>query len=686
MKPFPKAAALLCIARISIVSFLTLTLSALLLESCKKEFFPLEKSVPTLSIEEARQFFATKNVAKPTSLRSDSLEGDLKPLEPNWEKAISYYDEAKKQSVVEVGLYDSRFSRVLYNPDNVTVDTSLFFQTPPNNKLLIIKDTAGIIDYAIMKIEGSYQYTIGPGLIDSNSYEKINEQFKGFINYVDINDSVKLSYYMAGGRYAKIDSTYKDTPLQGALQERWGQICITIRISVPCNCVGHNMDQTCVCANQGGDHHNPYWQEIVSCFDVYVITGPIPSGYISGVPIFYSDPGSGWGASGGNNTSTPPSFPFQSSYAYNVATFDSDYGTDLTTDYEDIALKCGQTSSSFIEFEDCVKSGMIDDLVTRNPEISLSEQDKSWLKDQFDILIGMERFLIDENSSISSQNFVEFCITLIQNDKEFKWDRLEEFFLLIEDNPNELVENCDPHYSNWSDLASFVLSGAPLQRIQNSNGTWDIQEIQNAYGTRVNLDEFSVKVQTLPSLNGSQMTAKQLLDHIRKHINDFAPTFTPYDAPYDWDLWYSDNPLASVMQIQMSALSGFIDGDVIVSQYEECCWVFTTLKGPFYASGDHPVSGNRQFGYRIASDGIGFEFYCKGADRTTQPWHALNNSGFAFEQADALWTGFQDNILEFVNTHNGNAPSTQYITNRPNWDDVKAMLKSDSPITSIPCH
>lgn len=172
-----------------------------------------------------------------------------------------------------------------------------------------------------MKIEGSYQYAFNTGSSDNNSYEKIEEDFEGFINYVDINDSSRLSYYMKDGRYAKIDSSSKNE-LQGALQERWELICITVRVMVPCNCMNHAVGVACTCDQRGEGWHNPYWDETTACYDQTIFTGQLPAGYTPGTPVYNPTPGSGsgWGSGGGGTPGNPnsglPPWPFQSWLAY----------------------------------------------------------------------------------------------------------------------------------------------------------------------------------------------------------------------------------------------------------------------------------------------------------------------------------------------------------------------------------
>jgi hypothetical protein len=328
---------------------------------------------------------------------------------------------------------------------------------------------------------------------------------------------------------------------------------------------------------------------------------------------------------------------------------------DIIFKYTDCCLCCGNRQSG------CESCEYIDN------SIAACVNNNATFKAQ------VENFISEHNCSEKAKDFAIFATHLICENGGYKWQRLEELYELIEANPNALLQSCsppDPVYGNWQELASFVLSGVPLQRIQNSNGTWSVQSIQNAGGTRVNLDFFAVIIDSLPIVNGNRFTAKQLLDHFRKNINDFAPKFNPYDEPYDKDLWASENPLGTIMRIIIDAIT---DGDVIASQYEECCWIFTTLRGPAYRSGYHPVSGNRMFGYAVQNGQT--IIYTRGADRTTTWYHGINDSEVAFEGADALWHGMQYKLSKYIKDNGGKlgAMPTYEIIHRPNWENIKTI-------------
>jgi hypothetical protein len=300
-------------------------------------------------------------------------------------------------------------------------------------------------------------------------------------------------------------------------------------------------------------------------------------------------------------------------------------------------------------------------------------------------------FLQDNDLEDSAEEYVTLFFELYDDDDDYKWERFEELWNLVEGDPDALIRNCPPEIEDWQSLASFVPSGSVLDRINNtSNYEW--QSIQDAKARLVNLDYYSTNIEQMPNMNGQEMSAQELFDHFRININNFAPKFTPHSA-FDMQLWNSRNPLTTIMEISMAVepFTGLdlADGDVICSQYEPCCWIFTTLynSATLGGNGFHPVSGNRKFGYRIL-DGQ-FVLYTQGADRATKWWHAINGGNNAYDAGDQLWSQMIEEFIDFVNKNGGyantNIPSLP-ITFRPDWSAVKDMLTSSTRITSIPCN
>ncbi|MDV2446003.1 hypothetical protein CMU93_00630 [Elizabethkingia anophelis] len=102
-------------------------------------------------------------------------------------------------------------------------------------------------------------------------------------------------------------------------------------------------------------------------------------------------------------------------------------------------------------------------------------------------------------------------------------------------------------------------------------------------------------------------------------------------------------------------------------------WTFTTIYEPIY--GEHPVSGNRDFGFTRNTDGS-YTFYTRGVDRLTdrigETARLINN--YPFKKADNLWTSFQNKIKNFVNNHQGKSVVATQEIERPNWQKVKDVL------------
>ncbi|KQC01350.1 hypothetical protein [Pedobacter sp. Hv1] len=246
-----------------------------------------------------------------------------------------------------------------------------------------------------------------------------------------------------------------------------------------------------------------------------------------------------------------------------------------------------------------------------------------------------------------------------------------------------------PNQSIISTLNHFASStpnnnGALQKRI-----AW-IQNIDDAYSTVVNMDYYSVTITQLPIVNGQRLGPGQFLNYIRKNLNSFTDgsNFSPYNA-YGIDdrtRWNSTEPLGSIIAIDMP---GPENGSVITSYSSADKWTFTTIHEPKY--GDHPVSGNRNFGY-TANDNGSYTFYTQGVDRLTS-WDVTSmqeipdffkaGSGIPFSASDALWTSFQNAITNFVKANNGSASVNNAEIKRPNWDIVKDVMAGRKPYRTL---
>ena len=211
-----------------------------------------------------------------------------------------------------------------------------------------------------------------------------------------------------------------------------------------------------------------------------------------------------------------------------------------------------------------------------------------------------------------------------------------------------------------------------------------VQDINDAYSPIVNMDYFSVKVNTLPIVNGTRLTADQFLHYIRTNINSFVDdnisSFDPYEygSTNDANLWNSSNPTGAIVSIDIFGN----DGSVITSSNSNNKWTFTTIHDPL--NGEHPVSGNRDFGYTTNSDGS-YTFYTRGVDRITDLFTTLvqSTTGFVFTSADALWESFQNGINNFVLNNNGISDVEDPQILRPDWQTVVDVINGTKPLSTL---
>lgn len=226
---------------------------------------------------------------------------------------------------------------------------------------------------------------------------------------------------------------------------------------------------------------------------------------------------------------------------------------------------------------------------------------------------------------------------------------------------------------DWQALISFRPPTSVQSGLKHPGPTpdWEVHRIEDAKGP-VNLDYYPVTVSHLPAPNGVAMTAEMLLDYIRRDINRFLSSkfaeFAPYDSSSE-TLWASPNPVGAVLHIDMNMGSSYAnpdDGSVVCSEAASDHWIFSTIWT--LGDQDHPVSGNRQFGFVSVADGS-FVFYTRGADRTTGFIDEILQKA-VFEKAHELWSSLIAGIASFVRTHGGKAQIDSPISCRYDWPSV----------------
>jgi hypothetical protein len=229
----------------------------------------------------------------------------------------------------------------------------------------------------------------------------------------------------------------------------------------------------------------------------------------------------------------------------------------------------------------------------------------------------------------------------------------------------------------WGDLLNFRPDAANLNALRLGRGRsaveYNVQRIELATGDWVNFDFYAVEIAQLPS--SGPTTLSDLFVHIRRNLADLLDkeysTFRGWSEPdrQDWD-GYAAAPLGSVMVFDIPGLGPVKEqAGVVTSAATDWDWVFSPVTIGTCCPGEHPVSGNRQFGLTQSAEGR-VRIYTRAVDRVLAS--AVPGENIVFAGADNLWRSFQRNLSYTVNSTGGRAGIVPPIVYRPTWADVVA--------------
>ena len=215
----------------------------------------------------------------------------------------------------------------------------------------------------------------------------------------------------------------------------------------------------------------------------------------------------------------------------------------------------------------------------------------------------------------------------------------------------EDVQQAQRYAPQWADLFNWSVPDWIPGYLAGRD--MSVQRIADAVGA-LNLDRYEVRITSVPA----GYTDLSLLEYVRTHLNDFLDTdnseFIPYTTGDDDVKWTSVSPVGTAFKID---IIGPDNAAVVASLVEDHRWRFTTIRTPW--SGEHPVSGHREFGVRTDADGA-VVVYTRGADRATD---GLGES-IVFFGADRLWKSFQRKFADWVNANGGSASAPEPFSQR----------------------
>jgi hypothetical protein len=337
-----------------------------------------------------------------------------------------------------------------------------------------------------------------------------------------------------------------------------------------------------------------------------------------------------------------------------------------------------------------------------------------WILQHSDLYYKIEAYQVAKNSvnfnfatnlayNYSNDFAISFLIFLEQNpditNHSLALERMMVLNNALVQNPNLLLNIPCGELPKWEDLANHPIPTSVKNRIFQLDGQTNlfssavIQNLDYSSSYTINMDVYPVKISNMPEKTpGIKYTPEEFFDYFRKNINNFTdvnhgkfyPVVEPQFGIDDTQLWNSVNPLGSLITIKIPA----DNGTVVCSGFGPQAWIFATVKSPW--DGEHPVSGNRLFGYFIEPSSGNMVIYTRGVDRFTTK--VSNNAlqytveAFGYSEAKKMWQTMQQKLSSFVNSKNGSStiiPGTDYT---PNYIFVKDYLKGTKPLTSLGCH
>jgi hypothetical protein len=218
--------------------------------------------------------------------------------------------------------------------------------------------------------------------------------------------------------------------------------------------------------------------------------------------------------------------------------------------------------------------------------------------------------------------------------------------------------------------------------------------LEDANSDRMNFDLYPVAVTQLPTnpATGTAFTQPEaLLTYMRLNLNTFLPSDTAEVFPYtpkrdasstvDETKWKSSSPAGTVMTFDIKITGPDQQASVVATLVETKRWIFSPWKTP--EDGNHPVSGNREFGFvrafirppELPSEfepdvklQAGDIFYIRAVDRVTGTFVP---EGASFDGAVRLWTGWQQLFKNWVVDKGGKADVVTHIQGFQPWDEVR---------------
>jgi len=208
---------------------------------------------------------------------------------------------------------------------------------------------------------------------------------------------------------------------------------------------------------------------------------------------------------------------------------------------------------------------------------------------------------------------------------------------------------------------------------------WYVERIENAEGPLL-LDLFSIQIDRLPTINGEELNADQLLEYIRLNLDQFMPKghtlFKPYNIRF-YEQYNQTNQDAVGSYVSFFYYSNadhskfgqsakpVAEDNFLLSLVSNNSFMLSTVyavghrdDSPFYRGPGNLLVGNRIF--KVDTDEVSLRYVTAGAFRTRVRQGYQQNA--ISDIIYSTWSGHQDLVSSWINSNGGHSrvlsPST----------------------------
>lgn len=237
-------------------------------------------------------------------------------------------------------------------------------------------------------------------------------------------------------------------------------------------------------------------------------------------------------------------------------------------------------------------------------------------------------------------------------------------------------EPFEPTAQNRIDQVSRDASQVPTPH-QFEYRNFQVRRVGDGAGNIVNMDSYAVNISSLPT----GFTPETYLEYIRTNINSYVDnSLSQFTFPNgELSRWMSNDPIGTYSTINFYLPFSSIpanQGTVVVTRTDPHRWVFSTVRTTF--DGNHPVSGDREFGITQNSDGT-YTLYTRGVDRITSTLSLIGRD-FIFDSGARLWRSLVQKVVADVNGRGGAATPGETVSYRPDWNLIELYFDGLIPL------